>query len=361
MTGMSPLSPELVSMLNEYIRKQRKVKIQCLLSEQQFHELIQQSHNINYNISQNKLIKYDQHTYTSFTVSNANTNEEIGRFQSLQAGDELYILSRSTSQFFNHVVLPMLKRMYPNVLFAFIRSKEIYKILVDFEQKKNTKLKFKSVIRKKIFGERPRTELNWETSKEGRQYFSFRDLFTKSNEENLWIDNIKVFTAEQERHYIQFSITRRGLVSLDHGWLGELFSDIIQPIVTYSKNQKKQFEHRSRNEQPDKNPKPLIIKFKKDVFKQLTVRKEFARILNRYNHCSYSIIHDGNPHVYLSILDRKDNSTFTVRTYSTDSLLLIPQIKTTPSSLMRFSEFLLSSFYEGDIENFEQKTKPATN
>lgn len=68
-------------------------------------------------------------------------------------------------------------------------------------------------------------------------------------------------------------------------------------------------------------------------------------------------MHSGNPHVYLSILDRNDNSSFSVRTYGEDSLLLIPQIKTSSLSLMRFSEFLVSSFYEGVIENFGQEEK----
>jgi len=349
------LPQDLALTLNQYSRDHKTIKIQCLLTDVKFHEIIKtDEHYPDYKVIQNKSTKFGKFTYTLYSVLSNNTDEELGKFQSLQANDELYILSGSKAEFFDKIVLHILRRLYPKVLHAFIHSNGINEILTHFETVMNVQLKKRDAVRKQIFGLSPRTERDWEIYKEGRIYPTFHEAFQESKNNDLWIDSIKVFSgADVRRPTIQFSISRKGLVSLDRGILDSIFSNVLHLIIERSKERREQFKHRSRSEQDDKKPKPLIVKFGKDIFKKIETRKEFSRILEKYPRCNYSIIHSGNPHVYLSILDRNDNSSFSVRTYGEDSLLLIPQIKTSSLSLMRFSEFLVSSFYEGVIENFE--------
>lgn len=351
------LPQDLALTLNQYSADHRITKIQCLLTDKKFHEVIEKyEYHPDYKVIQDKSIKFDKFTYTLFTVQSTKSDEELGKFQSLQINDELYILSGSKADFFDKIVLQLLRRLYPVVLSAFIHSNGIYQILEHFETVMNIKLKKRDAVRKQIFGFSPRTERDWEVFKEGRSYPTFQEAFEESKNEDLWIDSIKVFSGENvKRPKIQFSISRKGLVSLDKGVFDSIFSNVLHLIIERSKERREQFKHRSRSEQSDKKPKPLIVKFGKDVFEKMETREEFSRILEKYTHCNYSIMHSGNPHVYLSILDRNDNSSFAVRTYGEDSLLLIPQIKTSSLSLMRFSEFLVSSFYEGAIENFEQE------
>ena len=348
--------------LNSIKNDHRTVKIQCMLSNQQFHQL--NTHNIlpEYEITKYESIKFNKFIHTKFEVLNNDSKDKSGIFFSLQYEDELYVFSGSNAAFFNKVVLSICRQLYPKVLFAFIHSNGIYKILNDFESVLNTKLKYTGALKKQIFGLSPRTEREWEIAREGRLYSSFSEAFEEARKDDLWIENIKVFSGtDLKRPKIHFSVSRKGLVSFDKGTFDSLFSNILHPIIEYSKERKKQFEHRSRNEQFDKKSKPLIVKFGKNVFEKTETRQEFSKILKKYPYCNYSIIHSGNPHVYLSILDRHDNSSFSVRTYGADSLLLIPQIKTSALSLMRFSEFLVSAFYEGVIQNFEQKEKFTVN
>ena len=348
------LTPDLGITLNHYFKMHRKIKIQCLLTNEKFHEIIETHDHDDYTVTHDEPILFNTHTLTSYTVTHRKETEVLGRFQSLQSNDALYVFSGESADFFNSIVLRVLRNLYPTVLFAFIHSDGIYNILKQFEKKQNVTLNYDRVVRKVIFGKQPRTQVDWERTKEGREYFSFHQAFRKSEDENMWVDSIRVFSDTiQSKEKFHFGISRGGLISFSEGRFDVIFSDVLEDIVTHSRNRRKQFKHRSRSEQPDKRPKPLIVKFGKNIFEKTETRQEFSKILDKYPRCSYSIVHSGNPHVYLSVLDRNDNSSFAVRTYGNNSLLLIPQIKTTSLSLMRFSEFLVTSFYEGVIEDFE--------
>jgi len=352
------LPQDLGMILNNYCNNHRTVKVQCFLTEFDFDkEITSEKKSLNEylitNISKGKQSKDFIHNV--YLVSNSETEEELGKFHSLQYKDELYVFSGESANFFK-IVQKIVRKLYPNVISAFIHSNGIYKILENFETVSNISLSYKDAVKKQIFGLAPRTEREWEISKEGRVYASFREAFKEARANELWIDTIKVFEKNSGgRPKIQFSISRKGLISIERGIFDMYFSNILHTISEISKEQQEQFKNRSRNEQPDKKPKPLIVRFGKKVFEKEETRKEFSKILKKYPNCNYSIIHSGNPHVYLSILDRNDNSSLSVRTYGEDSLLLIPQIKTSALSLMRFSEFLVSSFYEGVIQNFDQK------
>ena len=359
------LPQDLALTLNQYFLDHKTIKIQCLLTDEKFDKVVDAhyKHHIDYKISKSGSEKFDDFVYTSFVVQNNKTGEELGKFQSLQIHDELYILSGSRAEFFNKIVLQILRGLYPTVLSAFIHSSGIYQILEHFETMMKIQLKKSKAVRKQIFGFSPRTELGWEIFKKGRTYPTFQEEFEESKNQDMWIDSISVFSGENvKKSDVQFSISRKGLVSLHNGRFDSIFLNILHPIIEHSKERREQFKHRSRSEQSDKKPKPLIVKFGKDVFKKMETREEFTKILEKYPHCNYSVMHSGNPHVYLSVLDRNDNSSFAVRTYGENSLLLIPQIKTSSLSLMRFSEYLVSSFYEGVIENFNyEEERPIIN
>ena len=350
------LPQDLALTLNQYFLDHKTIKIQCLLTDEKFDEVVDAhyKHHLNYKISKNGSEKFDDFVYTSFAVQNNKTGKELGRFQSLQIHNELYILYGSKKEFFNKIVLQIIRGLYPTVLSAFIQSGGIYQILEHFETVMKIQLKKSDTVRKQIFGFSPRTEQDWEIFKKGRTYTTFQEAFEESKNQDMWIDSIRVFSGENvKKSDVQFSISRKGLVSLYQGRFDSIFSNILHRIIEHNKEQREQFKHRSRSQQPDKKPKPLIVKFGKDVFKKMETCEEFTKMFEKYPHCSYSVMYSGNSHVYLSVLDRNDNSSFAVRTYGENALLIIPQIKTSSLSLMRFSEYLALSFYEGVIENFD--------
>lgn len=347
------LPSELALTVNRYCADHRITKARCFICDSKFEDLVKASQHLDeYVVQIMYQNEYDEFSHGIFEI--LNEKEQVGIFHSIQKDDELFIICGEKADVYETILLRYLQRFYPKMHSAFVHSDGIYRILEQFESIKGIKLGFKKVISKQIFGEDPRTEITFEVSKEFRDYPNFRDAYTNASEQNLWIDKIKVYSeAGKLKQRIQFSISRRGEISFDKGTFDVYFPYILAPIIEYSKERKKQFEKRSRSEHEDKKPRPLIVKFGNEIFEKDEIRHKFIELLDKYPNCNYSIIHNGNPHVYVSILDRNDNSSFSIRTVGTESMLLIPQIKTSSLALMRFSEFLVTSFYEGEIQNYE--------
>ena len=167
-------------------------------------------------------------------------------------------------------------------------------------------------------------------------------------EQGGWLDRIRVFG-----NGYSFSISRSGTFKFTRGTLDAYYEYFLTQIGVLAIERWKIFEKRSRDEVPNKEVKPVLVKFSTNVFEQTEDRKQFLAILENYSNCEYSVIHAGNPHLNVVILDKLDNSSFTVRTYGTESLMLIPQIRTTSASLVRFSKHLLDSFQEGTLSEFQ--------
>ncbi len=336
--------------LNRYCNSKKTVKIQCMISVVSFDVKTEfEKPILGYQVRVKQSTEFDGFIDNICAVSH--NDDELGMFHLVQQQDEFYLISSERAGVFRYIILKIFKYLYPKIIFSFIHSSSMCQILSDFETKHNVELMKKKSIEKQLFGISPRTEISYKTQKTGREYPKVKDTFEEAQMQDLWIEKIQVFSNANKK--TQFTISRRGEVSIEKGTFDTFFSTILAPIIQQSKQKRKQFENRSRSEQSDKRPKPLIVRFGKDVFKTTKTRKDFSKILGKYTKCNYSIIHNGNPHVYLSVLDRIDNSSFSVRTIGDSSLLLIPQIKTSALSLLRFSEFLVSSFHEGDIQNYE--------
>ena len=56
--------------------------------------------------------------------------------------------------------------------------------------------------------------------------------------------------------------------------------------------------------------------------------------------------------VYISIVDRTDNSAVAVRSMGDSALAIIPQIETSEASLLRLTAFLAAEFCEGAIGEY---------
>lgn len=347
------LPTDLAMIINSHSMNKRLIKIQCMISEEKFEHILGSSKFLQKFVQLKNVKNYEDYSHGICKINHEYFHDDVFHF--IQYHDELYLISTDGARVFDFV-LKFSRIIYPHVETAFVHSDGIYKILDNFEKIKNLDLWVKKTVRKQIFGEEPRTEISYETAKENREYPGFKVAYELARDNDLWIDRLKVFgkNVESKIKY-QFSISRRGEVSIENGTFDSYFSTVLVPIIEYSKERKMKFQKRSRSEQVDKKPKPLIIKFGKDVFEEDEIRSDFVKLLEKYPHCNYSVVHNGNPHVYLSVLDRIDNSSFAVRTLGNNSLLLIPQIRTSALALMRFSEYLVTSFYEGVIQDYGQK------
>lgn len=270
-----------------------------------------------------------------------------GNFYVLQNGFSIFIISGERRLFFRNIVLPITKIAFPNILIAYILTGEIFELLTNFSKNKKTPLRYNEFYYKKMFGE-AFTVKKHEKRLKIEEYDLFNDAFLEAKENGGWLDRISVFGDK-----FKFTIARNGVIKYKNGTFSEYYQYFFGRIIELVGKRWKLFEHKSRSEQTELDVKPIIVEFESKVFEDNILKKQFLQELSRYPKSSYSVIHGGNPHLYVGIVDNLDNSSFSVRTYGTDALLISPQIRTTKAALVRFSTYILNNFQEGTIADFK--------
>ena len=271
-----------------------------------------------------------------------------GNFLALQSGKSVYLITGQPTEFLNDGLFYLARKMYPELIMPYITSEEIQEILESFSKIAKVELFYSKFVVKKMFG-KAFTGIGFATKREPEAYDSYTEAFSDARSRGLWIDTIRVFSKSAP---IDFSISRSGLLKYYRGTFETYYNLLLSKIWEFYTQKLKHFENRGRRVQPKKEPNPLLIKFDSNVFEDIAVRKQLVKVIGNYDFCSYSVIYGGNPHVYMSIVDRVDNSSFSLRTYGPNSIVIVPQVKSTKAALMRFSKHLLDSFREGVISDF---------
>ena len=271
-----------------------------------------------------------------------------GSFLALQSGESVYLITGQPTEFLNDGLLYLAQKMYPELIMAYITSEEIYEILGSFSKAVEVELFYTKFVAKKMFG-RASTDISFATKREPKEYDPYTEAFKKARSRGLWIDAIRVFSKSAP---IEFNISRSGTLKYYRGTFETYYNFLLSEIWRFYAQRLKRFENRGRRDQPEKEPSPLLVKFDSNVFEDVVVRKQLIKVIGDYDFCSYSVVYGGNPHVYMSIVDRIDNSSFSLRTYGSDSIVIVPQVKSTKAALIRFSKHLLDNFREGVISDF---------
>ena len=271
-----------------------------------------------------------------------------GRFLALQSGESVCLITGEPTKFLNDGLFYLTREMYPELIMAYITSEEIHDVLRSFSKAFEVELFYSKSVVKRMFG-RAFTGIGFATKREPKAYHPYGDAFKDARSRGLWIDNIRVFSKGAS---VDFSISRSGLLKYYSGTFETYYNLLLSKIWEFYAQKLKRFENRGRRIQPKKEPNPLLIKFDSNIFEDIAVRKQLIKVIGNYDFCSYSVIYGGNPHVYMSIVDRVDNSSFSLRTYGPDSIVIVPQVKSTTAALMRFSKHLLDNFREGLISDF---------
>ena len=333
--------------VNSYMRERRPLKAQCLMSDKDFSSVVTTEGHDVAKVAVLTEEQYGPFAHCTYSVTHEDCDR---RLHSLQEGGRVLLFSGEGGGFFN-IVLRIVKRLRPWAIAPFTESVQIRSILAKLEESAGVSLKHKKSVRKRTAGTMPKTALEWDKTTLNRKYDTVQDVFTDAENESLVIDSLRAFTGGIDG--LDITVSRKGLITVHSGNIGDIYDNILRPIIDNGLDRRNRFSHRSRSERPDKEPKPLLVRYKGPVFADDEGMKRFCDLIGGYTHCNYAIVHAGNSHLYISILDRMDNSAIAVRSVGDDALALIPQIKTSEASLLRLTEFLASEFYEGAIGEYE--------
>jgi hypothetical protein len=341
--------------INQYsaasLKKSRgSVTVVFFVSDLNFEELIARElpELENVRIESKEVFKEGEFTlWNCIMIRNTARGKVEGSFLALQTGYFVFVITDSRPSFMRECVMYLSRELYPSLMISYITAEEIFEILQHFSKARKTELLYSKYVAKKMFG-RPFTALGYAAKK--KKNFPFTEAFSKARNLGLWIDSIRVFSEDDLR--IDFRLSRGGFLTYYRGTFEGYYNDVLVPIQDYSIKRLKVFEKKGRRENPDREPQLLLINFDSNVFEDTFIRKELVNVIASYDFCNYSVIHDGNPHVYINIVDRVDNSAFSLRTYGSNSLVIVPEVKATKASLMRFSKHIMDKFREGKISTY---------
>jgi hypothetical protein len=95
-------------------------------------------------------------------------------------------------------------------------------------------------------------------------------------------------------------------------------------------------------------PAPLRINFGRDIFAQ---EGELARLLESikaFPNSMYSVQH-GNPYLHVRLFDGYDGSGFDVWAVTSDSLVMVPRLKSTEAAIERLISHMFETYREGTV------------
>ncbi len=127
-----------------------------------------------------------------------------------------------------------------------------------------------------------------------------------------------------------------------------LYHAVIEPMMKYGEDRLKFLEGRNRNSATNFTPKPVTITYNSEVFSNVKQIGKLLEALKRFKHGSCSVLH-GNPYLHVSMLDHYDYSAADVWVLNKNEILLVPQMRTSESSLKRIVSHIFENFREGEL------------
>lgn len=261
------------------------------------------------------------------------------RFYGLQTPEGyIFLMSKMPTDEFKWHLLPFVGTFYPDLTRLYVSSDEIRRTLTQLEEQIGQPLFYRSVVMKRLFGEKERfTDVHF-----SRRDRPFDEAFRTAAMRGSWVDFIQVY--DEERKQMSISISRRGTVSVRRGRFGLVYGSILAPMSAKGRQRYTFMGNRQREAKPQRRISPFLIQYDDTLFDRPEVIVRLRDILESYKHCYYTVVHSGNPYLYMIFTDTLDNSAFSIRTLGENTLVVVPQVRATPDSLMRFYRFLSDEF-----------------
>lgn len=174
--------------------------------------------------------------------------------------------------------------------------------------------------------------------------------FQYAAEQNGWFRSLTFEAARRSKVLAEISIQRNGIVRTD-GDLSGVYDNLVLPICDLINNNIRQFNNRSRRDNPELAVRPLSIDFGREQFDTVEENARFIEAMRNLNNASVSVIH-GNPYISLSVVDYIDGSTFDLWVLNTRELVIVPQLKSSVSSIKRVISCVFDNYAEGIIKDF---------
>ncbi|MEW6108522.1 MAG: hypothetical protein AB1632_05030 [Nitrospirota bacterium] len=301
----------------------------------------------------------------SFTKKDSVINGKFAILKTESPGVYL-LVSHEGSIFIREALSKLLSKLYPYVSQAFLSSYKLLQMLRNLHKNHPEKtIRLRKIVskcrilqkgsRKKIESEIKWTDLPYEDA--------FRIVF----ENDGWINNVD-FELIYKKQYSEHdlfgrpkgyytketfgSLSRTGIFKCKEEFLF-FYQTVIKDICEFAIKNINLLKDRARVKVTNYQPKPIIIEYDEDIFKDKTQNKKLTNIISNLPQTAVSAFHS-NPYLHLSILDYQDLSSYDLWVLSNKRIVIVPQMKSSYISLNRLCNQILTSFKEGEIKDFSE-------
>ena len=345
-SSLPRLPRALAAAVNSYMKECRSLRAQCLLSSREFSGAITAGSRAGAEVTTTSRKSHGPFAYCAYSMAGKGAG---GNLYSIQQGAGVCLFSGEGGGFFGRAVR-MAKRLRPaGVSAPFTESAKIRDILAGLEKGADVQLWHKKSVRRTV-GAAPKTTVEWDRPAKGRRHKSVGEAFADAEKRGMVIESLRAFADKSGGPDV--TVSRGGQVTVHAGDIRDVYDNVLRPIIGGGIERRDIFSGRSRSERPDREPRPLLVEYKWPVLAGEEDKKRLCGLFERYPNCNYGIVHAGSSHVYVSIVDRTDDSAVAVRSVGDSALAIIPQIRTTGASLLRLTAFLATEFCEGAIGEY---------
>jgi hypothetical protein len=255
---------------------------------------------------------------------------------------------------FKNTLEKYINALHPALYRPFFAQKELSQILFAFNRKIGPqKIRLTKVISRSRIGmsdarRHHESHIKW-TDKD------LDTVFNEAKERNEWFLDLRFDLVDPNAPGFSPAKATSARIS-KYGHLAcnrqveRFYEDLLSPMVSAAADKLKMFLNRGRKETANHEPKPIVIQYETELFKDIKQNHVFISAVRKLKNASCSVIH-GNPYIHLSVMDHYDGSGFDVWVLNTDQVMIVPQIKTSASALKRICNHLFEEFSEGKIED----------
>lgn len=274
------------------------------------------------------------------------------------------VVTISKTPFWEVVIGRLSKKFYPNAKTVFLKQDEIRTCLENLENSIEDNLQIRVIdatLRAKREYDPSTYRQNLDTDRVWREK-TIRAMFDEAAEKNQWFTSITFALQQKPRHpskpitLAKCKIDKRGFIFCDN-YFEKIDHYVVTSLLESSAKRLKLYQRRGLREREFVPSPPLEITYDSEPFQDLNEIRRFGKVMLKYPNSSIAIYH-GNPYYHASFADFSDGSSFEVWILSTGSILISPQIRSSPQALERMTSYIFSEFKEGNIKEYVKPTEP---
>lgn len=269
-------------------------------------------------------------------------------FESLEYRNIYLAISLEGSEFYHKEFRPMMNGIYPEFLFAFIKSDSLKRLIQEFSAVNEiSEVKIKRASQKIRFqDERSMSAVTWPN-------MTLEEAFSFIQDNNGWFKSLQFEVLKYEQVLSEIFIDRQGRVRADRQFQ-VVYDGFVKPICNLLNINYKLFSNRSRKNTEDLLPRPLSIDYVNDVFEDISINEKFINAVSQLDKSSVSVVH-GNPYIHIITTDYNDGSSFDIWVLNRNQIIIVPQMKGTVAGIKRLIGHIFDSFAEGEVNNYQLK------